>query len=36
VAILIAMRIQDVLSLPIVVFVVALVVLAEITLSVER
>lgn len=36
VAFLIALRIQGVLSLPIVVFVVALVVLAEITLSVER
>ena len=36
VAILIALRIQSVLSLPIAVFVVALVVLAEITLSAER
>lgn len=36
VAILIALRIQSVLSLPIAVFVVALAVLAEITLSAER
>jgi hypothetical protein len=35
-AILIALRIQSVLSLPIAVFAVALVVLAEITLSAER
>ncbi|MGD0019851.1 MAG: hypothetical protein ABSD62_11400 [Candidatus Limnocylindrales bacterium] len=36
VAILIALRVQNVLSLPIAVFVAALVVLAEITLSAER
>ena len=36
VAFLIALRVQGVLNLPIVVFVIALVVLAEITLSVER
>ena len=36
VAILVALRVQSVLSLPIAVFVVALVVLAEITLSAER
>ena len=36
VAILVALRIQGVLSLPIAVFVVALVVLAEMILSVER
>jgi hypothetical protein len=36
VAIVVALRIQAVLSLPIVVFIVALVILAEIILSVER
>lgn len=36
VAILVALRVQSVLSLPIAVFVAALVVLAEITLSAER
>ena len=36
VAILVALRLQDVLSLPIAVFTVALVILAELTLSVER
>jgi hypothetical protein len=36
VALLVALRIQDVLSLPIVVFVIVLVLFAEIALSVER
>jgi hypothetical protein len=36
VALLVALRIQDVLSLPIVLFVLAMVVLAEVTLSFER
>ena len=36
VAFLVALRLQDVLSLPIVVFVVTMVVLAEIALSAER
>ncbi len=36
VAILVALRLQDVLSLPIAAFTVVLVVLAELTLSVER
>jgi len=36
VAIVIALRLQDVLSLPIAVFLVALVVLAEIALSAEQ
>jgi hypothetical protein len=36
VALFVALRVQDVLSLPIAVFVVVLVLLAEITLSMER
>ncbi len=36
VAVLVALRVQGVLSLPIVVFAVALVILAELTLSAER
>jgi hypothetical protein len=35
-AVFVALRIQEVLSLPIAVFVVVLVILAEITLSIER